>query len=116
MSGELPLEDLAMKGKLTKDLSDYSVISGPAAGAKWANDYLGKGYRKGDFFKCVLDSDGKYIAFDKAEELPDWVTVGYRHIVQRFVLDKVEPYYTIAGWSMIDIENARDGKSGVEWL
>lgn len=116
MNGKVALEDLSMKGKLTKDLSDYVSVSGAAAGAKWANDYLGKGYRKGDFFRCLIDSEGNYIAFDKPEELPSWVNVGYRHIVQRFILDKVEPYFTIAGWSMIEIENARDGKSGVEWL
>ena len=116
MQNKVPLEDLSMKGKLTKDLSDYASVSGAAAGAKWANDYLGKGYRKGDFFKCLIDSEGNYIAFDKPDEIPSWVNVGYHHIVQRFILDKVEPYFTIAGWSMVDLENARDGKSGVEWL
>jgi len=116
MQNKVPLEDLSMKGKLTKDLADYASVSGAAAGAKWANDYLGKGYRKGDFFKTLLDADGRYIAFDKPSEIPDWVSIGYHHIVQRFVLDKVEQYFTIAGWSMVDLENARDGKSGVEWL
>ena len=116
MAEEVNLDDLTMKGKLTNDLSKYKSISGPAAGAKWANDYLGKGYRAGDYFKCLIDSDGNYIAFDKVDEIPSWVSIGYFHLVQRFIIDKVQPYYEIAGWSMVDIENARDGKGSVEWL
>lgn len=116
MGGNIPLEDLAMKGKLTMDLSQYKSISGASAGAKWANDYLGKGYRGGDYFLCLLDDEGNYIAFDTPSEIPDWVNIGYRHIVERFIMDKVEPYFDIAGWSMVDLENARDGKSNVEWL
>ena len=69
MAGNIPLEDLAMKGKLTQDLDKYKVLSGASAGAKWANDYLGKGYRAGDYFKTTLDSEGNYIAFDKASDL-----------------------------------------------
>ena len=33
---------LCMKGKLVKDLSQYKVLSGPSAGAGWANEFLGK--------------------------------------------------------------------------
>ena len=117
MAGNIPLEDLAMKGKLTQDLDKYKVLSGASAGAKWANDYLGKGYRAGDYFKTTLDSEGNYIAFDKASDLDGLnIEIGYEHIVQRFVIDKVKPLFEIAGWDIIPLENARDGKSKVEWL
>jgi hypothetical protein len=106
-----------MKGKLTQDLDKYKVLSGASAGAKWANDYLGKGYRAGDYFKTTLDSEGNYIAFDKASDLDGLnIEIGYEHIVQRFVIDKVKPLFEIAGWDIIPLENARDGKSKVEWL
>jgi len=117
MAGDVPLEDLSMKGKLTQDLDKYKVLSGASAGAKWANDYLGKGYRGGDYFKTTLDSEGNYIAFDKASDLDGLnITIGYSQIIQRFIIDKVKPLFEIASWDIIPLENARDGKSKVEWL
>ena len=117
MAGNVPLEDLSMKGKLTQDLDKYKVLSGASAGAKWANDYLGKGYRGGDYFKTTLDSEGNYIAFDKASDLDGLnITIGYSQIIQRFIIDKVKPLFEIASWDIIPLENARDGKSKVEWL
>ncbi len=32
-----------------KTCQKYKVLSGPSAGAGWANEFLGKGYRAGDF-------------------------------------------------------------------
>ena len=116
VNGVIPVEKLSMKGKLTRNIESYKTLSGASAGAKWANDYLGKGYRSGDYFKTTLDSEGNYIAFDSPKDLPDWVKIGYKEIAQRWILDKVEPYYCLAGWSMVDLENSRDGKGGVEWL
>ena len=58
-----------MKGKLVKDLSKYKVLSGPSAGAGWANEFLGKGYRAGDFFLVTIDEKGKYLAFDDPSEI-----------------------------------------------
>ncbi len=117
MAGDISLEDLAMKGKLTQDLDKYKVLSGASAGAKWANDYLGKGYRGGDYFKTTLNSEGNYIAFDKPSDLEGLnIEIGYLQIVQRFIIDKVKPLFEIAGWSIIPLENARDGKSKVAWL
>ena len=54
VSKRMSVRDVSMRGKLTNDLSRYAVLSEARAAAKWANDNLGKGYGKGDYFDVVL--------------------------------------------------------------
>ena len=104
-----------MKGKLEKNLSEYKVLSGNAAAASWSNEFLGKGYGKGSFFKVTLNDKGQYIAFDNEEDI-SFVKVGYKIICQRFILDKIVPYYSLVGWSSQPLENAMQGLGNVAWL
>lgn len=104
-----PLQDLCMKGNLKKDLSKYKVLSGVSAGAKWANDNLGKGYRNGSDFLVTLDSNGDYIAFDEVSEIEGFADIGYHHIIDRFIVKKIEPYYQVADWEIQPIYNALHG-------
>ena len=76
INGNCSLEEISMKGKLQRELSQYKVLSGNSAAAAWANEFLGKGYNKGSFFKVALDSKGKYIAFDDAEDISH-IELGY---------------------------------------
>ena len=116
VDGKVPAQELAMRGKLKRDLSQYRSISGPAAAAKWANETLGKNYRGGDYFWCLLDEDGRYIGGDSVEEIEQAATIGYRHFVERFVLEKVKPLYEIAGFNMDPLYDAMNGRAPVEWL
>tara|TARA_A100001201_G_scaffold37870_2_gene39712 strand:+ start:1160 stop:3403 length:2244 start_codon:yes stop_codon:yes gene_type:complete len=116
VSGEVAFERLCMKGKLERNLQDYSVLSGASAGASWANDYLAKGYRKGSRFLVTLDENGKYIACDTEEDLQGVAKVGYREITKRFIVKKVADYYKIMGWDMQPIENALNGIDEYVWL
>tara|TARA_A100001201_G_scaffold23240_2_gene26431 strand:+ start:24393 stop:26636 length:2244 start_codon:yes stop_codon:yes gene_type:complete len=113
---KIPIEDLTIKAKLSNDLHKYSVLSEARAGAKWANDNLGKGYRKDDYFLCTLDENGDYIAFDKPEEIEGIAKVGHKHIAKKYVLDKVVPYYEVMGWDYMPLENAISGTSNLMWL
>ena len=116
MVKNIPIEDLCMKGELKKDLGDYKQLSGPSAGAAWANEFLGKGYRKGSFFKVSINKKGKYIAFDEPCEIEGIDEIGYSILVNRFIVKKLEPYYVLARWNMQPIFNAMNGLSTTLWL
>ena len=105
-----------MKGKLTNDLEKYRSISGAASGAQWANRTLGKGYRKGDYFLCAIDPKGNYLAFDNPSEIEGIAEIGYRTMVERFIIGKVKPYYEVANWDMTPLLVAMDGKRNTMWV
>ena len=111
-----PVEELCMKGKLEKKISDYKVLSGPSAGAAWANENLGKGYSIGSFFKVTLDDKGKYIAFDEPSDIDGIVNVGYDILCERFVVKKVQPYYDLMKWSIQPLLNAQQGLGHLAWV
>jgi len=116
VSGDYETAPLCMRGKLERDLSDYKVLSGNSAAAEWANRHLGKGYRKGSFFLVTLNNEGKYIAFDDPSEIESITEIGYRDLAERFVVNKITPYYLVAGWSIQPILNALNGLTGVLWV
>jgi len=116
ISKEADLLGLCMKGKLTKNLEDYSSVSGPAAGAAWANRVLGKGYRKGDHFLCAIGPDGKYMAFDHPDEIEGIAEVGHRVMCERFIVNKIQPYFLAANWDFGPVLRALDGKSQDVWF
>ena len=109
------IADLTIKAKLKDNLSKYKVLSEARAGAKWANDNLGKGYKKDDYFLCSLNTDGEYIAFDDPAEIAGITEIGYEHMARKFIYDKVLPYYEVMGWDYMPLENALRGISG-SWL
>lgn len=112
----VPIADLTIKAKLKDNLSKYRVLSEARAGAKWANDNLGKGYKKDDYFLCSLNEHGEYIAFDDPSEIEGIAEIGYEHMARKFIFDKVLPYYEVMGWDYIPLENALRGISASEWL
>ena len=116
VSGKISVEKLCIKGKLEKDLSSYVVLGEARAGAAWANDKLGKGYRKGSRFLVTIDTDGNYIAFDEPKEIEGFASVGYRHLAQRFIVEKIRPYYEIMCWDFQPVLNALHGKSLMKWI
>lgn len=116
MSGDRHWEDLCLRGKLERDLSEYKVLSESRAAADWANRTLGKDYRAGSSFYVCLDESGKYIAFDDVSELEGHATIGYRDIAERFICKKIEPYFNMMGEDPIVLSNAINGLGGMEWL
>ena len=113
---EIDVNDLCIKAKLNKNLSEYSTLGEARAGAQWANTHLGKGYRKDDYFLTTLNDKGKYIAFDEPKEIEGIAQIGYAQIAKRFVVDKVRPYYEVMGWDIVSLENALNGLSDMNWL
>ncbi len=113
---EVAVEDISMKGKLDKRLGEYKVLSGNAAAAAWANEHLGKGYTAGSFFKVTINEAGKYIAFDDPSDIDGIVNVGYGIMCERFVLNKIQPYYDLMKWSMQPLLNAQQGLGGLVWV
>ena len=116
VEGRTSLEDLKMKGKLKKDLEDYKTIGGAAAAALWANTNLGKEYRKDSYFWVLIDSTGRFIGFDEIAELPQGVQIGYEVMVERYIIEKVKPFYEIAGWNIGPLDDAKRGRKAIEWL
>jgi len=116
IEGKVNPLDLCMKGKLAKNLNEYRSVSGLAAGAQWANRTLGKGYRANDYFLVAIDPNGQYLAFDDPSEIEGIAEIGYRTMVERFIMRRIEPYYEVAGWDMIPLHRAVEGKSQVAWL
>lgn len=115
LSGDYPLQDLSMKGKLEKSLSEYKVLSGNSAAAAWANEFLGKGYSKGSYFKVLLNSNGKYIGFDEPEDI-EHINIGFKIMCKRFIVDKVTPYYQMVGWSLQPLHNTLEGLGNMAWV
>lgn len=116
MGGKMNPLKLCMKGKIERDLSKYKILSGSSAAAAWANEYLGKGYRKGSFFLVTINEDGKYIAFDKPEDIDGVTNIGNRFLVDRFIIKKLIPYYDLAGWDAQPLENAKNGIKRMAWV
>ena len=116
INGEVEPRSLCMKGKLTRDLHQYKSLSGPSAGAAWANEYLGKRYRGGDFFLTTIGTDGKYMAFDDPEEIEGLYEFGYKYLADRFIVKKVQPYWEMMGWNLQPLLNVLDGKGDLVWL
>ena len=115
MGGKIDTEKLCMKGKIEKDLSKYKTLSGSAAAASWANEFLGKGYRAGSFFLVSINEDGKYIAFDKPEDLDGVTNIGSKIMVDRFIIKKITPYYSLASWDVQPLLNAKNGIT-MQWM
>ena len=113
---EIPPEELTIKAKLKQDLHKYRVLSEARAGAAWANEHLGKGYRKDSYFYCTLDENGDYIAFDEPSELEGIAKIGYRQMAQKFIVDKVKPYYEVMSWDYMPLENALRGLDKTAWI
>jgi len=116
IEGKVDPLDLCMKGKLSKNLSEYTSVSGVAAGAQWANRTLGKGYRANDYFLVTISPSGQYLAFDDPKDIEGIAEIGYRTMVERFIIKKVLPYYQVAGWDISPLHRAMDGKSRVAWI
>ena len=116
VTGKLDPSLMCMKGKLKQDLSKYKSISGMAAGAKWANMKLGKGYVGGDYFMVAIDPKGNYMAFDDPSEIEGVGEIGYKLMAERFIIRKIEPYYAVAKWDMTEVYRALEGKAGVVWI
>ena len=116
MGGGIEPEKLCMKGKIEQDLNKYKVLSGSSAAANWANENLGKGYRKGSFFLVTINDKGKYIAFDNPKEIEGITNIGYKTLVDRFIIKKVSPYYNLAGWDTQPLENAKNGLGKLVWI
>lgn len=114
--GKIDPLNLCMKGKIERDLSNYKVLSGSSAGAAWANEFLGKGYRKGSFFLVSINDKGKYIAFDDPKEIDGITEIGARVITDRFIIKKLLPYYDLANWNAQPLLNAKNGLDVKEWI
>lgn len=116
ISGETPLTDLCIQAYLNKDLHDYKVLGESRAGAAWANKYLGKGYGRGSSFLCAISERGDYIAFDDPSDIVGITTIGKEKMIEKFILNKVEPYFHMMGWDIQPLTNAKNNISSLDWL
>ena len=98
LAGEMDGDALFMRGKLKKNLDKYDTLSGSSTGLAWANKHLGEGYKAGDLHGSH-DDQGTYIAFDDVERAEGGsLTIGYRTMVERFIVKKVMSLYEVVGW------------------
>jgi DNA polymerase elongation subunit (family B) len=116
LAGRMDGDQLFMRGKLKKNLDKYDTLSGPAAGAAWANKHLGKGYKSGDYFDVAINQQGQYIAFDDVSDIEGITKIGYRIMVERFIVKKVMSLYEVVNWSPQQIINSMNGVGETEWL
>ena len=116
LAGEMNGDQLFMRGKLKKNLDKYDTLSGSSAGAAWANKHLGKGYKSGDYFNVAINNQGQYIAFDDVSEIEGITKIGYRTMVDRFIVKKVMALYEVVGWSPQKIINSMNGLGDTQWL
>ena len=108
-----------MRTTLKKNLWEYKVLSGVSAGAEWAYHNLDYELKSGDDFIVALDNRGKYLGFPTLDYLPkvkEKATIGYRMMLEKFVVDKANDLYSIVDWDSQPLYNALDGKERVLWL
>jgi len=115
IAGELG-EELLMVGKLKKRLSEYRVLSGASAGAKWAKMYLGKDYKVNESFLTAVDLRGQHIAFDKIEELQGKAEIDWSEMTEKFIVNKATSIYELVGWDNMELLNAHRGLGAVQWI
>ena len=116
MGGKIDPLKLCMKGKIERDLSKYKTLSGSSAAAAWANEFLGKGYRRGSFFLVSINEDGKYIGFDEPEDIEGITNIGAKVMVDRFIIKKILPYYELSGWDFQPVLNTANGLDNLLWI
>ena len=116
LSGRIPETDLCIQARLSQDLHDYKVLGESRRGAAWANRVLGKGYRKGSSFLSAIDATGEYIAFDDPSDIEGITTIGKELMIDKFIVDKVRPYFELMMWDIQPLLNAKNGISDVGWL
>ena len=112
-------EDLFMHTTLKKNLWEYKVLSGPSAAADWAYRNLDYELGEGDDFIIALDNRGKYIGFPTLDYLPsvqEKTTIGYRMMLEKFVVNKADDLYGVVGWDSQPLYNALDNKGLLVWL
>ena len=80
------------------------------------NKHLGKGYKSGDYFMVAINEQGQYIAFDDVSEIEGITKIGYRTMVDRFIVKKAKSLYEVVNWSPQNIINSMNGVGGTEWL
>ena len=64
----------------------------------------------------TINDKGKYIAFDNPKEIEGITNIGYKTLVDRFIIKKVSPYYNLAGWDTQPLENAKNGLGQLVWI
>ncbi len=109
-------EDLLQIGKLKMPLSRYKSISGAAAGALWAKEYLGKRYEPGETFLTAIGAGGQYYAFDKLKDLEGVAKIDWSEMTERFIVNKACDIYDLVEWDTQPLWNAHRGIGNVEWL
>ena len=117
--GEEDVEDLFMKTTLKRNLWDYTTLSGTSAAADWAFTNLNCEIEKGNDILIALNDRGQYIGFPDMTWLPDVKTktnLGYRVMVERFVVNKARDLYEVVGWNYQNLYNALEGKEDLVWL
>jgi DNA polymerase elongation subunit (family B) len=116
INGGIPVEDLCMKGSLSRPLHHYRSLSGASAAADWAYRNLGIEYTEDDYFLCLIDTEGKYIGFDNLEQIDGLAEIGYKHIVERFIVNKASDLYDIVGWDVTPLITSMEGKQNIVWI
>ena len=56
------------------------------------------------------------MAFDDPDEIEGLYDIGYKHLAERFIVKKIEPYWEMMGWPTQPLINALDGKGDLAWL
>jgi len=109
-------EDLLMVGKLKHPLSQYKVLSGASAGAKWAKDVLGKKYEVDEAFLTAVNTRGEFMAFDTIESLNGVAEIDWAEMTERFIVKKACDIYSLVDWNTQSLWNAHRGLGNIQWL
>ena len=109
-------EGLLMRGKLKRSLSQYKVLSGASAGAKWAKDNLNKSYGVDDSFLTAVNKRGEYIAFDTIDCLKGVTEIDWSEMTERFIVNKACAIYSLVDWDTQALWNAHRGIGNIRWL
>ena len=102
-AGEIKLEDVSMKTRLSMHLKDYKVLSGASKAAAYYNERHSEKFQKGDSVSWTyIQEEPGIVAFRTPEDLEEF-TLDSATILKKMLYTKLDSVYSTLSW---DLERA----------
>lgn len=98
--GDVQLEDVSMKTRLSMDLKDYKVLSGASKAASLYNDRFDEKFGKGDSVPWTYVKEEPGIAAYREPEDLEGLTLDSDMILKKMLKTKLDSIYSTLSWDL----------------
>ncbi len=98
--GDVQLEDVSMKTRLSMDLKDYKVLSGASKAASFYNDKFDEKFGKGDSVPWTYVKEEPGIAAYREPEDLEGLTLDSDMILKKMLKTKLDSIYSTLSWDL----------------